>query len=108
MIPMLTDGAHIDAPPSTIIYKVPSPILFLLHHHHLPLVPPHRQYPTQRQTQVTTPSKISDLVRPVEEKRRQTKVTDTMKMGINKMGIGRPWAPQVFGFIPSAQRAMQV
>lgn len=54
VIPTLTDGAHLDIPPSTRIYKVPAPmlrlLLLLLHHHHHSLRPSSRRYPIYRQT----------------------------------------------------------
>lgn len=56
-------------------------------------------------------SKISDLVPPVKEKRRQTQVTGTMEMEMKKVGSGRPRerprAPQILDITPSAQQAMQ-
>jgi len=52
----------------------------------LPLIPPSRRHSINRPNQATAPSKISSLVTPVKEKRRQIRGMGIMQMGIKTWG----------------------
>ena len=114
LISLLTEAYNLGLPSSARRQIILSPLLLPLlllhlhHHHHQSLMSPFLRHSIHRQNQVTAPQKISDLVPPMEEKRRQTQGTGTMEMERNEMGTGRPRAPQVFEIPPSAQRAVQV
>ncbi len=66
-----------NLPPSARRQIISSPLLlhhYHFHHHHHQhnlLIPSSPRYPIHRQNQVTAPSKIFDLVTPVEKKRKQ-------------------------------------
>jgi len=79
----------------------------------LPLIPPSRRRSINRPNQTTAPSKISSLVTPVKEKRRQIRGMGIMQMGIMQMGIKdmgtrQPRALPAFEIPLSAQQTGQV
>jgi len=118
LISLLTEACNLELPPFPRRQINLFPVLHLLFHHDLPLIPSSRQYPVHRKDQGTALSTVSALVAPMKEKRRQTQVTGTMQMGtmqmgtmqmgIHEIGTGRLRALQAIGFPLNVQQAMQV